>query len=461
MTDTAIQKIADFASDLAFDSIPEAVRHDCTRRVIDTLGCALAAYHETPCTIARDLALRVSVADGAYILGTIARTLPELAAFANGAMARYLDGNDAYPGGGGHPSDTLPALLAAANLCASDGRSFVTAMTVAYETFYALRRAACMRDHGMDHVFYTAVGSAVGAARLMGLDNAACRNAVALAVTPNIALHATRRGELSMWKACAAANAARNGMFAALLASKGLTGPALAIEGSHGLRELVGEFDFPDLPTAGAPFRVTEAQMKPFLSESHSHAPITAALELHAKVAADDIEAVRIRTYWFAWHEIGSEPEKWRPTTRETADHSMAYIVAAVLTHGYFDDNLFSAERLQDQRVLALADRITIEEDPDLTRQFPEKFACRIEITTRSGETLSAAVDHPRGHYKNPMSDDEVGAKYRTLAGRVLPQQQVEQSLEWLWRLEEAESFEPLFRMLVIDTARTQQAKPH
>jgi 2-methylcitrate dehydratase len=303
-------------------------------------------------------------------------------------------------------------------------------------------------------VFYTAVGSAVGAARLMALDKVRCRNAIALAVTPNIALHATRRGELSMWKACAAANAARNGMFAALLASKGMTGPGLAIEGSHGLRELVGEFDFPDLPSAGAPFRVTEAQMKPFLSESHSHAPIYAALELHRQVAAEDIETIRIRTYWFAWHEIGSEPEKWRPTTRETADHSMAYIVAAVLTHGYFDDNLFSPERLQDQRVLALADRITIDEDPELTRQFPEKFACRVELRTRNGKTLTAAVDYPRGHYKNPMSDDEVGAKYRTLAGRVLSQQQVAQSLDWLWKLEHAQSFDPLFRMVVVDAAR-------
>ena len=454
MSDTTIKSITDFAVATTFSSIPAAVRHDCTRRLIDTLACALAAYNEIPCRIARDLALRVNVPDGAYILGTTVRTLPELAAFANGVMARYLDGNDAYPGGGGHPSDMLAAILAAANICRSDGKAFITAMTVAYETFYAFRQAACMRERGMDHVFYTAVGSAIGAARIMSLDEKRFAEAISLAVTPNIALHATRRGELSMWKGCAAGNAARNGVFAALLASKGMTGPDHPIEGSHGLRELVGEFEFPDLPGADVPFRLTEAQMKYFLAESHSHAPITAALELHRRVAAEEIEAVTIHTYWFAWHEIGSEREKWRPTTRETADHSMPYIVAAVLIDGRFGDDLFSIERLRDERILQLADRISIEEDPELSRQFPAKYPCRIEIRTRSGNTLVASVDHPRGHFRNPMTDEEVSAKFRVLAGRVLSSSHVERALDWLWKLDEAADLDPLFEMLAIDTGK-------
>jgi 2-methylcitrate dehydratase len=451
MTDTTIKSVTDFSAATTYSSIPAAVRHDCTRRLIDTLACALAAYHELPCRIARELAQRVDVPGGAYILGTTARTLPELAAYANGVMVRYLDGNDAYPGGGGHPSDMLPAILAAANLCRSDGKAFITAMTVAYETFYAFRQAACMRDHGMDHVFYTAVGSAVGAARIMSLDAARFANAISLAVTPNIALHATRRGDLSMWKGCAGANAARNGVFAALLAEKGMTGPDHPIEGSHGLRELVGHFEFPELPGGDVPFRLTEAQMKYFLAESHSHAPITAALELHKQVATEDIEAVTIYTYWFAWHEIGSERAKWRPTTRETADHSMPYIVAAVLIDGRFGDDLFSIERLQDERILQLADRISILEDPDLSRQFPGKYPCRIEIRTRSGKTLVAAVDYPRGHCRNPMTDEEVSSKFSELTRRVLPSSRIERALDWLWRFDEATDLDPLFELLAIN----------
>lgn len=451
MTDSTIRRIATFAEQLAFKDIPAHVVHDCKRRFIDTLGCALAAYHELPCDIARSVALRVKVPDGSYVLGTQLRTLPELAAFANGVMVRYLDGNDAYPGGGGHPSDMIPAMIAIANIKASSGQQLITAITAAYEVFYNFRQAACMRDHGMDHVFYTAVGSAVGAAKLMSLDRERLENTVALAVTPNIALHATRRGHLSMWKGSAAGNAARNGTFAAILAAKGMTGPDHAIEGSHGLRELVSEFDYPPLPGNGRAFYLPEAQMKYFLSESHSHAPITAALELHQQVMVEDIDAITIYTYWFAWHEIGSEPEKWRPTSRETADHSMPYIVAAVLLDGRFGDAIFSEERLQDEKILKLADKITIKEDLALSKQFPAKYPCRIEVKKKNGETVVVSVDHPRGHPRNPMSDDEVSAKFRDLAGRVLPETKVEQALGWLWKLDEVASIEPLFPMIEIE----------
>ncbi len=451
MTDTTIAQIADFANTLQFSDIPVHVSHDCKRRLIDTFACGLAAHYQPPCGIARGVALRVKMPNGSYILGTAHKTLPELAAFANGVMVRYLDGNDAYPGGGGHPSDMIPAVLAAANINKSPGKDVITAVTLAYEVFYNFRQAACMRDHGMDHVFYTAVGSAIGAAKLMSLSREQLANAISLAVTPNIALHATRRGHLSMWKGCAGGNAARNGTFAAVLAAQGMTGPDQAIEGSHGLRELVGSFEFPPLPGPGRPFKLPQAQMKYFLSESHSHAPITAALELYRRVTADDIKDITIYTYWFAWSEIGSEREKWRPTTRETADHSLPYIVAAVLLDGRFGDEIFSEERLQDEKIHQLADKIMVKEDPELSRQFPEKYPCRIEITTRSGNTLTASVEYPRGHHKNPMTDEEVSDKFRSLAGRVLPKKQIEQALTSLWKIEEASDLELLFEMVNID----------
>ena len=239
-------------------------------------------------------------------------------------------------------------------------------------------------------------------------------------------------------------------MFAAVLASQGMTGPDHVIEGSHGLRELVPEFDYPPLPGQGRPFRLPEAQMKYFLSESHSHAPITAALELHRQVKAEDIKNITIYTYWFAWSEIGSEREKWRPTTRETADHSLPYIVSAVLLDGRFGDEIFSDERIQDERIHQLSDKIEIKEDPELSKQFPDKYPCRMEITTKSGKTLTANVEHPRGHYKNPMTDEEVSEKFRMLAGRVLPKKQVEQALAWLWKFEEASDLDPFFEMVNI-----------
>src|SRR3954466_9295447 len=189
-------------------------------------------------------------------------------------MFRYLDGNDTYPGGGGHPSDTLAAVLAMAQARNADGATAITAAVLAYEIYLALFRAKVMRESGMDHAFYTAVATAVASAKIMDLTRDQIAEAVALAVTPNLALEVTRRGKLSMWKGCAAANGARNGVFAALLAADGMTGPDQVIDGGHGLREPVGKFELPPLAPRAGPYRLSQSNIKGFLSEYHSQAPI-------------------------------------------------------------------------------------------------------------------------------------------------------------------------------------------
>ena len=260
-------------------------------------------------------------------------------------------------------------------------------IVLAYEIYGSLFRAVSMRDRGLDHVFYTAVASAVGAARVLGLDRTRIAQAVALAVTPNIALHATRRGQLSMWKGAAAGNAARNGMFAALLAAEGLTGPEEAIDGSHGVRDLLGNFELGAFGGNGRPFQLQRSDLRYFLAEFHSQAPITAAIDLRRRIAFEDIDTVTVHTYWFAWSEIGSEPAKRHPTTRESADHSLPYILAAVLIDGRFSDDIFSAcPPARPSHTRAGRSALRCMEDAEYSRQFPGKIPCRIEIRTKSGQ---------------------------------------------------------------------------
>jgi 2-methylcitrate dehydratase len=383
------------------------------------------------------------------VLGTARRALPELAAFANAAMARYLDGNDCFPGGGGHPSGVIAPALAAAQITGAGGREVIGAIAVGYEVHRALHESLRVMSRGFDHAFYPAVASAAVVAKLLGADRAQFINALALAVTPNLPLGVTRRGRLSMWKGVAEANAVRNGVFAALLATGGMTGPEQPFEGALGLHHLAGPVDASWL--GRVPLAVIAADMKFFVTEYHSQGPLLAALEAARGLAVDAIAAIHIRTYAFAHHEIGSGPEKWRPTTRETADHSLPYIVAAVLVDGGFSDAIFAPARLIDPRILALADRITVAEDADFTRAFPQKFPCRVEITLADGTRREAGCDVPHGHHDDPMTDAEVREKFAALAGRKLAPARVARALDLIWDFERCARVDDLFDAFVLD----------
>src|SRR5207247_265388 len=195
-------------------------------------GCALGAWHTEPCAIARRVAARFNATNGATLLGTRHAAPPDWAAFANGCLVRYLDYNDTYlskePA---HPSDNIPAVLAAAEVARASGKDVITATVLAYEIQCRLCDAASIRARGWDHVTYGAFSTAAAAAKLLRLPADGIEQALNLAGTPNVALRQTRAGELSEWKGCASANAARNGVFAALLAADGLTGPAPIFEG--------------------------------------------------------------------------------------------------------------------------------------------------------------------------------------------------------------------------------------
>jgi 2-methylcitrate dehydratase len=198
------------------------VVHDCKRRIIDTTGCAIAAFDEEPPRIARAVAMRAQVSNGASVIGAPQRTLPELAAFANSVASRHLEGNDTYPGGGGHPNDNLLPILAVAQASGAGAQTALTAIVLAYKVHRYLFLAFPMRKHALDYVLYNAVASSAGSAKVLGLSLPQTAHAIALAAVPNLGTDISRRGHLTMWKGCAAANAARNGVFAAIMASEGM-----------------------------------------------------------------------------------------------------------------------------------------------------------------------------------------------------------------------------------------------
>jgi 2-methylcitrate dehydratase len=436
--DHTTRALADFAASLKFERLPASAVRELKRRLIDSIACAMGGYSSEPAAIARRLAADANGQPPARGLGSCALTSLEMAAFVNAVMVRYLDCNDTYVSkGSGHPSDMIAACLAVAEAQRASGRDTLAAIAVAYEIFTALADVVGLRDLGWDQGVFVVLGAAGGAANLLRLTPEQTADALAIAVSSNVPTRQTRAGELSMWKGCATAASARAGVFAALLAQKGMTGPTAAFEGRHGIWEQVtGEFRLGRLAGDGAPFGVERTNLKFFPAEYHSQAPLFIALELRRKVRAEDIETVDVQTYHTAWSEIGSEPEKWEPKTRETADHSLPYLLALAFVDGNITANSFTDARIRDPRLREVMKRIKVAENPEFTKQFPGKLMTEIEVTTRGGERVVAAASYPKGHARNPMSDEDVASKLADLSRDVLAPDRRDALLKLLWDVE-------------------------
>ena len=453
--DKTTRRLADYVAALTWDALSEGAIHETRRRLVDSLACALGGYRSEPARIARDIAARTSGEPAARILGSGAATSIEMAAFANTVMVRYLDCNDTYVSkGSGHPSDMLAACLAVAEANRADGKATLLAIVAAYEVFTALADVIPLRDLGWDQGVFVVLGSAAGAAKLLGLTHEQTADALAIAATANVPTRQTRAGELSMWKGCATAASAKAGVFAALLARAGMSGPTEAFEGRHGLWEQVtGPFELGQLGGAGIPFGIERTSLKFFPSEYHSQAPLWLALDLRAKVRTEDIEAIDVQTYYLAYSEIGSEPEKWDPKTRETADHSLAYLLALGFVDGRIGPESFSDERIRDPALRPLMQRIRVSENKDYTSEFPGKLTTRLEVTTRGGERIAGTASYAKGHAKNPMSDADVEAKFDDLSRDVIAPGRRDALLKALWSVERATDIAEVLALCAVRTS--------
>ena len=290
----------------------------------------------------------------------------------------------------------------------------------------------------------------------MALSKEQMANALALAVVPNAAMHQTRVGQLSMWKGCAAANAARNGVFAALMARRGLTGPEQAFEGSSGFNKQFGiTLKLPTFGGGNTSFTIEQSRFKSFPCDYEAQCCVAPAVELHKVLQGNvgEAEKIEIETYEDAVRCSADTRDKWNPTTRETADHSLPYVVAVALSRGtvWLDD--FEEERIRDPKIHALMQKIEVRVIEEFTRAWPEAYPFRIIVTTKSGKRHIQEVYYAKGHPKNPMSDQEIEAKFRRLTEPVMSLGRVDKALSALWHLENMKSVCEVFTPFVLDPA--------
>ena len=459
MNKTLAHRLAEYACSLQFEELGKNVVHEVKRRLIDSLGCALGAWKEDPCRIAREVVSDFSAEHGATVMGTHHRAPPDWAAFANGCCIRYFDYNDTYlskePA---HPSDNFSAVLAVGESVGASGREMILATAIAYEVQCRFCDAASIRARGWDHPTYGAFSTALACARLMKLDPERTRHAINIAGVHCAAFRQARVGELSHWKGVAFANAARLGVYAALLARAGMTGPAPIFEGAMGFeKELgvslgkVGEvFDKKEeaVPDEGPASMILKTSIKYWPAEYHSQSAIEAALFLRREIGDPaKIRSVRIESHDASVDIIGSEAEKWKPETRETADHSLPYITAIALIDGEVTEKQFQPERFTEPAIWKFLEEVTVQRNEELTALYAKAVANIVHVTLRDGRVLTKRVDYPLGNALNPVSDEQLEGKFNSLVVPALGEKGARQLLDVAWRFDEANSPNELMKL--------------
>jgi 2-methylcitrate dehydratase len=434
--DSLLTALVDFIDATDFDSLTPGAVNGVVRHTMDTVGCGAGGFASEPAGVAREIVRGSGGALVGSVYGEPQPILVDQVAFANTTANRYLDFNDF--GVSGHPSDMIPALLAMAEATGGAGADVVTAIHIAYEVATRLAEAV-PPDGGWDQGVYCTLGVAAGQAKLLQLSRTQIGHALSLAVIPSIPLRVTRFGELSEWKAAATGHAAMTATFAVRLAAAGMSGPAEPFEGKDGLLERIWPtFDLSLKPAD--PAAIERASLKRHPACYWGQVPVDLVLELRQRAALCDIVSIDVATCMNAWRSIGGgrgdAAEKWRPMTRETADHSMPYLMAAAFVDGCLSDAAFTSERLTDPGMHSIMDRISVLEDTDLTSR-ATRDSCPTELTLRlaDGSTVSAAADVPRGHVTNPLTDDEIRSKFDLLAARALPLDRASELAELLLRL--------------------------
>ena len=439
---TLVEQLSTYAAGLRYEDLPPEVIKTAKRMMVDSIGCALGGYDSAPEKIARDLADMTGSKQAATVMVSGIKTSPELATFANGVMIRFLDYNDGYTSTGesGHPSDSIAAVLTAAEINRRSGKDVILATVLAYEMFCRICDEVDLKPIGYDHVTVGGMASTAAAGWLFGLKGKQFEHCLQLGIAPNNALYQTRIGNVSMWKGCAYANASRNAVFAAMLAARGMTGPSPIFEGVGGYFKAVARKTFTQDTLGGvngAPFKIMECLIKRFPLGQYSQTVCEAALQMRDKVASpDDIAEVQIETVTTAIVLMADAPEKWEPPNRETADHSMPYTVAVALIHGDVQEAHFDDAHVFNPAIRALTRKIKCTASAEADKHMPGAMRCYFKLITKSGTTFSTVVDHHKGHWKNPMDDADIEQKFRTLARKVLPDAQASRLLERLSNLE-------------------------
>jgi 2-methylcitrate dehydratase len=455
--ETVTARMARWAAGLTYPQLSLDAVYQAKRFLLDSVGCALGGYQQHDVKIALQVLDEIAGRGPATVMGTGKRIDPVSAALANALMIRSMDYNDIYwKQDPSHPSDIFPAALACCERAKSDGRELIVGLVLGHEFEMRFCEAAFpgIRERGWHHATLTAFVSPIVAGRALGLGWEQIQHAVGISASRHATLGAVTAGKLSMMKNTVDPMATQSGVLAALMAERGYTGPEHVVDGKEGLTHCCGPSWKLNLLTEGLgeSWRITQCGMKAFPTEALTHTPISAVLDL---VKANDlkpeqVEKVQIRSLARA-ADILSDPSKYDPRSKETADHSLPYVIAAALAERQVTPVQFEMKKIMDPTIRAQLSKVEVVADPEIEKVFPALQRVIVNIATTDGRTLSKQLDYPKGDPRNPLSDAEVEEKFAALAEGVLSSGRQKKLKDAIWSLEKVRSVSKLMALMQAD----------
>lgn len=417
---TEVQKLAKFINSRKYSDLSEAAVKELKIRLLDSIGCAIGALEGGPVKMVKEQLEDFGGKPLASLIGG-ARTAPDRAALYNSTLVRYLDFNDSYLAKNEtcHPSDNIGSVLATAEYADKDGKDFLTALAIAYQVQCRLSDVAPVRDKGFDHTVQGAYGAAAGAAYTLGLDVEKTANAIAISAIAYNALRVSRTGNLSHWKGLAFPSTGWTSTHAAFLAMRGITGPEEVFEGNKGFKESIsGDFELnwedEDLE------RVTKTIVKKFNAEIHSQSTLEGLQDLIKEHQFDpkEIENIVLNTFDVAYNIIGGGEEggKKNIRTKEEADHSLPYMMSALLLDGNVLPAQYAPERIQREDIQELLQKVQVVEKKEYSERFPFEMAVDISIKFKNGKELHIDKKDYEGFHSRPASWEFITEKFHNLS---------------------------------------------
>jgi 2-methylcitrate dehydratase len=428
-------KLAEWAAGLEFEHLSDEAVHSAKLFLFDSFGCALGGsqQHDVKIMLDHFKAMGGRKTCTCFVSGF--QTNPVDAAFLNALMIRAMDYNDIYwKADPSHPSDIIPAALSICEMDERSGRELIVGTIIAYEIEMRLCEFGepGIREYGWHHATLTSIAAPFVAGRMLRMPAGQIQQAVGISASPSMCLGAVTAGKLTNMKNTVDPMATRSGVQAALLAQRGYSGPEHSIDGKESFTHCFGKFGGKfnlDILTDSLPrstrdhYRVIDCGMKSFPIEALSHAPLTAMMKIvkqHPRtINPDDVKEIRVEVIARAADILG-DPAKYRPTSKETADHSLPYSLAVGLVDGMVTPLQFKDERIRDPKLPAVMDKIKIVPNQEFESLFPKYQPSRVTITLKDGTSHQQRVDVPKGDPRDPMTEEEIAVKFNALGGEVV-----------------------------------------